>query len=205
MLDQVTLIDAPKVANYEKYTKRLTQLILMNMTEFAETARVYLIKTPDGKYKSITVPFPSLDMEALSCYTISISSELPKNKARIAQMANTLMEKQMQYNQTGERVHFITPEEWIMLQDLPIKEFMLKRMGIERSNDYTERVSEILMTFAELTKQGVNPRDALSMTAEQMRYKDSSGMVPEEQPQFPQAVQENNYPAPQQPVNFPME
>jgi hypothetical protein len=182
MLDQVTMVDAPKVANYEKYTKRLTQLILMNMIEFGGK-RSYFVKVPNSnKYESVEIDFPKLNKDTLFCYAINISSELPKNKARIAQMATTLMEKQMQYAQSGQKVNFITPEEWLMFQDLPNKEFMFERMGIERSADYTERVSEILMTFAELTKQGMPPQEAIAVTAAQMQANDSAGMIPVEVP-----------------------
>jgi hypothetical protein len=179
MLDQVTLIDTPKIQNYEAYTKRLTQLVLKNLVEFAQK-RKYFVKNPkDGSFMTIEVDFPQLnkrDVDTLFTYAISISTELPKNKARLAQMANTLMEKQMQYAQNGGKVDFITPEEWLMLQDLPIREYMQQRMGIQRSADYMEKVTEVLTTFAEQVKQGVPPADAMANTAAMLQAKETPGM-----------------------------
>ena len=48
--------------------------------------------------------------KAVFKYQIHISADLPKNRQRIAEMANQLMEKQMQYKQAGEEVDLITPE-----------------------------------------------------------------------------------------------
>ena len=53
-------------------------------------------------------------------------------------MANMLMEKQMQYQESGSSVQLITEEEWLMMQDLPMKEYMLERMGIQRQRDSIE-------------------------------------------------------------------
>ena len=167
MLDQVTLIDTPKVHNYEKYTKRLTQLVLANMLEYS-VKREYFVKNPStNKYVTVSVDFPKVDVNTLFNYEFNISTELPKNKARIAQAANTLMEKQMQYASAGgeSQVELITPEEWLMMQDLPNKEFMLERMGIQRNADYTQKVMEVLTTYYETVQAGVDPSQAVLETA----------------------------------------
>lgn len=186
MLDQVTLIDAPKVANYNMYTMRLTKLVLTNLVEFS-AKRKYLVKDPvDGKNKTIEVPFPDVDVETVFDYEIDISSELPKNKQRIAQMATTLMEKQMQYGQAGQGVDFITPEEWLMLQDLPLKEYMMERMGIQRTQDYIEKVSQVVFQYAELTNNGMDPEAALLATANTLEQQERP--TPQEAPIDPAQV-----------------
>jgi len=165
MLDQVTLIDAPKVENYNYYTQRLTRLVLTNLIEFSHK-RKYFVKNPaNGIHKDIEVNFPDVDVDTVFDYEIDISPELPKNKQRIAQAATTLMEKQMQYGQAGQGVDFITPEEWLMFQDLPFKEFMTERMGIQRTQDYIEQVSQTVFQYAELTNKGMDPEQALLTTA----------------------------------------
>ena len=181
MLDQVTLIDAPKIHNYEEYTKQLTRLLLENLIEFGGKRKYYVKSQGKLGYEVIEVNFTALD-PAVFDYTMSISSELPKNKARLAQMATTIMEKQMQYAQMGQQVELITPEEWLMWQDIPNKEYMLERMNIQRSADYTSKVSEILFTYGTLVKQGVDPKEAIHMTAEQMQLNETPGMVPEMAP-----------------------
>ena len=40
MLERVTVIDTPKINNYEDYTKRLTELVLSNMIEFGGTREI---------------------------------------------------------------------------------------------------------------------------------------------------------------------
>ncbi|NLM77017.1 MAG: hypothetical protein GX173_02900, partial [Ruminococcaceae bacterium] len=114
-------------------------------------------------------------------YTLHISSELPKNKARVAQMANILLEKQMQYKQSGMDVDIITPEEWLMLQDLPIREYMQDRMSIQRDADYMEKVSKVLFAFSGMIKNGVDPRDALAMTAQELKASEQPGAMPPEE------------------------
>ena len=168
-INRVTVIDTPKIENFEDYTKQLTELVLSNLVEFGGT-RKYFVKEPNeaNTYKSIEVKFPSLKLDTLFNYQINISSELPRNKARIAEMANQLMEKQLQYQQQGESVDLITVEEWLMMQDLPMKEYMLERMGIQRMNNEVENVSQTLFEFAELTKQGMAPQDAMMAVAKSL-------------------------------------
>lgn len=181
MLDQATLVDTPKIQNYEEYTRRLTQLTLDNMREFSGKRR-YFVSDPNGtEVQSIEVDFPHLDKQTMFHYNLSISSELPRNKARIAQTANILMEKQMQYAQTGQQVDLITPEEWLQMQDLPNKEIMQKRMGIQKSANYIEKVSQILFTFAGLARNGMDPADAITATAQEMqRMENPQAPEPEE-------------------------
>jgi hypothetical protein len=169
MLNQVTLIDAPKVSNYEKYAKRLTQLIVGFLCKYG-LKREYLVNEPNsGNVRTITIDFDKIDVKVINCYEINISTELPKNKDRIAQKANMLMEKQMQYAQNGGPVDLITPEEWLSLQDLPFKELMYQRMGIQRNKDFTEKVSQILFGFSELTKSGMPPEQAIAAMADMMK------------------------------------
>ena len=181
-VEQVSAIDAPKINNYEEYTKTLTELTMHNLSKHG-TSRKYFIKHPEtGKYHTIEVDFEKLDADTLNNYELHISSQLPKNKARMAQTANALMEKQMQYAQAGQQVELITPEEWLMLQDLPIREYMTERMGKQRSQDYLEKVAKILTTFTGLAKSGVSPDEALEMTAQSMQSMEMPGMEPPEMP-----------------------
>jgi hypothetical protein len=183
LLDQATMIDGPKIANYEDYTKRLCQLLLANFIAHGGT-RKYFIQSPSTlEVKDIEVAFDKLNKETLYRYELNISSELPKSKARVAQWATSIMTAQMQYGQQGQSVPMMTQEEWLMLQDTPVKEFMQKRMGIQRSKDYTEQVAKTLFTFASFAKAGVPPEEAIAMTAEQMQAGATPGM--EQQTEFP--------------------
>ena len=199
-LNRVTVIDTPKIENFEDYAKQLTELVLANLIEFGGK-RKYLIKDQEkvNTYKTVEVDFPKLDSETVFNYQINVSSELPRNKARIAEMANQLMEKQLQYQQQGDSVDLITVEEWLMCQDLPMKEYMLERMGIQRMNNEVENVSQTLFQFAELTKNGMSPQDALLATAKSLRDKKAGKMTeePEINPLMQEGLVPENIPTPQ--------
>jgi hypothetical protein len=204
MLDQVTLIDAAKVQNYEDYTKRLTKLILCNLMEMAPK-RTYFIKNPKtNKYAELVVDFAEMRKESKKMifgYALSISSELPKNKARLAQVANMLMEKQMQYGQAGAgQVEFITPEEWLMFQDIPFQELIQERMGIQRTAEYQEKVAEIVFAFGNMVGKGVAPEQAMQAIAADMAARENpAAMVG--QPELPM---ENSSANPLTNQNMPM-
>lgn len=194
MLNRVTIIDTPKITMYERYTKQLTKLILSNLIEFAPK-RKYFIKKPNStEYASYEIDFPKIDSKTLFDYVINISSELPKNKQRIAAMANMLLEKQMQYQQEGSNVQLISEEEWLMFQDIPNKEYMLKRMGIQRHEDALEEVAQTLFGYNELIQNGASPDDAMLAMAEALRQKRSGGL---QQPEIPGVIPEQSMMPPQ--------
>ena len=188
MLDQVTLIDAPKVAQYEQFTKRLTQLVIQNLIIFAPKRKYFVKSKESPKVSIVDINFPEIDDDTVFQYTLNVSSELPKNKARLAQTANVLMEKQMQYQAGGapNGVDYITPEEWLMMQDLPNKEMLQTRMGLQRNADYVEKVSQILFQYAGLVKSGMDPRDAIAVTAQQMQSQEIPGTPPPEEMIMPE-------------------
>lgn len=169
MLNRVTLIDTPKILLYEDYALQLARLILGNFIEFSNTRRYFVKDTQKrNAYKTVEVEFPKISPKTLFNYEISISSELPRNKARIAEAANQLMEKQMQYNKANggqNGVQLITEEEWLELQDLPFKERMMDRMGMQRELDMTEQVTQTIFQYAELVNQGMDPQSAVEATA----------------------------------------
>ena len=171
MLNRVTLIDTPKIMNYERYTKRLTELTVRLMAEFSPD-RTYVVKddqrsTPTKVvYKTITIEADEMDPDAVFEYVIQISSELPKNKQRVQAWANNMMEKQMQYQSQGVQIDVITPEEWIRCQDVPYKEQILKRMGIQANlNAYIE-AQNVIGEYAAMLERGDLPEDALAQAAD---------------------------------------
>lgn len=179
MLNRVTLIDTPKIKAYERYTRQLTKLILSYLLEHCPK-RKYLYKAPNStEWTTLEVDFPEIPSDTLYQYTINISSELPKNKSRVAAMANMLMEKQMQYREQGSGgVELITEEEWLQMQDLPNKERMLERMGFQRDTDALKEASQTIFSYAKLVEQGMDPNQALLATAEMMK-RSRMGMSPQ--------------------------
>ena len=171
MLNRVTIIDTPKIMNYEKYTRDLSELTISLMLEYAPK-RKYVIRddkksTPEkAVYKVVEIDFPTIPSDAVFEYVIQISSELPKNKQRVQAWANTMMEKQMQYQKEGIGIDVITPEEWIRCQDVPYKEQMLKRMGLQSQlNSYIE-AQNVISEYAAMLEAGVLPDEAMAMAAD---------------------------------------
>ena len=168
MLDQVTMIDAPKVANYESYCRRLTNLVIANYLHFGMKRSYFTQDARTMKWKTVVVDFPKIDADTVFGYEIMISSELPKNKTRVESVANHLMEMQMQYTSAGLECDLITPEEWLMMQDIPYREYMQERMGIQRTRNWTEMVAQVVTQYTGMIANGVNPEDAIAATADTM-------------------------------------
>lgn len=178
MLDQVTMIDAPKVECYQHYAKRLSELIISNYIQFSMKRNYFVRDTKrPNKWKSVEVKFDKIDNETVFNYELSISSELPKNKSRVEAMANHLMEMQMQYQGNGIEVDLITPEEWLMMQDIPMREYMMERMGIQRMSNWTEVVAQAVTQYAGMVEQGVPAEDAIQATAQTLQQQNQPGGV----------------------------
>lgn len=165
MLNRVTMIDTPKILNYEKYTKDLTCLILKYMLQYSPKRKYFIKKPNTTEYETVEIDFPKIDKDTLFNYDIEISSELPKNKQRIAAWADVIMEKQMQYRENGGQVELLTEEEWLMMQDIPFKEMLLERMGFERDTNALKETSQVILQYANLVEQGMSPDEALMQTA----------------------------------------
>lgn len=192
MLQRVTLVDGPKVICYEKYAKELSKLTLELMLEYAPK-RTYYIKDELGaggkqKWKALEIDFPDIkakhqEKKISNTYAIQISSELPKNKQRVSAWANMMMEKQMQYAQEGNNVDLITNEEWIRMQDVPYKEQMLQRMGIQKEIDSLEMAGQVITEYAGMLKAGYNPNDAMVMAAQGLDARKQGAATPFEEVQ----------------------
>ena len=171
MLNRVTLIDTPKILMYENYVRDLTELVLLNMLQWAPK-RKFFRKKPDGTgWLTKEVDFPNIDKKTLFNYRVAISSELPKNKQRIAAVATELLQAQSQYRDQGSEVNWITEEEWLMFQDLPNKEYMLERMGVQRQENALEDVAQVIWQYGQLSQQGLAPEEAMRATAESLMQK----------------------------------
>lgn len=186
MLNRVTLIDTPKVLNYENYARQLTELTVRTMAEYSPK-RTYVIidderSTPERTvYKTIHIEQDEMDPDAVFEYAIQISSELPKNKQRVQAWANNMMEKQMQYQQAGIQIDVITPQEWIRCQDVPYKEQMLKRMGVQAGLNAWIEAQNVVAEYAAMLERGDLPEEAMSMAADGLNAMRNGEMTPFQQ------------------------
>lgn len=189
MLERVTVVDTPKIKNYERYTKRLTQLVLANFVTFSMKRTYFKKDIMKNTYDSFEVDYKAISNDTLFHYALNISSELPKNKQRVASMANTLMEKQMQYAQNQQGPDLITVEEWLQFQDIPFKEMMHKRMGIQRVADATSKFTKGLFDYAALISNGTNPDAAVEMVGENIAANETGQDGPYEIPPMETVLQ----------------
>jgi hypothetical protein len=77
-----------------------------------------------------------------------------------------LLEKQAQYKPDPE---IITVEEWLLMQDIPFRDMIFKRMGIQRNTSITEQVAKTLEMFATLVDNGMDPDAAVEQVANQLQ------------------------------------
>ena len=106
-------------------------------------------------------------------------------------VANMLLEKQAQYQPNPE---IITVEEWLLMQDIPFKDLIFKRMGIQRNTHFTEQVAQVLTQFSDLTEAGVNPDQAVSMVADTLQQQQIPDMLGNVAAGSPQAAQQGSNP-----------
>ena len=169
-----TMRDNMKIALYEQYTRRLTELVVNNLVQFGDK-RTYTVKDPvTQQVKTVEFDFPAIDDDIRFRYDIDIQAYLPRNKARLASAANMLLEKQAQYKPDPE---IITVEEWLLMQDIPFRDLIFKRMGIQRNTRITEQVAKTLEMFADLVEGGMLPEDAVDQVAAQLQADQQQTML----------------------------
>lgn len=171
MLDQTTMRDNQKILLYEKYGKDLTELVLLNMIEFGDK-RKYTVRDPfnPDQINEVEIDFPEIDEDVRFRYALNMQPYLPRARQRLAATATMLMEKQAQYRPDPE---FITPEEWLLCQDLPMKDMIFKRMNIQRNTSISEQVAQSIEMFAGLVEGGVDADAALGMVADALQEQQS--------------------------------
>lgn len=179
MLSRVTLTDSVKIKNYETYTVQLSQLILANLIEFGGE-RDYVTTDPaTQEVKTFQVNFKDLQDSGFLSYAVNISSELPKNKQRLAAWANMVLEKQAQYAGNAQGgPEWITPEEWLEFQDPPNKERMLARMKVQRLQDTQNKIANIVYSYGTMVSAGLDPAEAIQRTAANEDAMGLGGEVP---------------------------
>ena len=158
--------DNQKILQFEMYTKRLTELVVNHLITFGDK-RTYTVSDPiTQQIKTVELDFPKVDDDIRFRYALDIEMYLPRNRARLSSVANMLLEKQAQYKPDPE---IITVEEWLLMQDIPFKDMIFKRMGIQRNTRITEQVAQTLEMFATLVDGGVDPDVAVEQVANQLQ------------------------------------
>ena len=173
MQARMSMTDNTRIQGIERYARALTKM----MIDFYSIHGGQRTFSTDPDYgdkveEAMTIDFNKYKEDngvkprAFSL-TINASPLLPKNRARLAEAANIIMQVQMQYQQGGQQVKLITPEEWLFFQDFPQKHMMLDRMKIERLQNDHEQITSELSGFASMTENGMRPEEAVGQLADE--------------------------------------
>lgn len=166
LMEATSQRDNQKILQFEMYTKRLTELVVNHLITHGDKREFTVSDPVTQKTRVITLDFPKVDDDIRFRYELDINMYLPRNKARLSSIANMLLEKQAQYKPDPE---IITVEEWLLMQDIPFKDMLFKRMGIQRNIRITEQVAETLEMFAGLVDGGMDPDAAMEQVANQLQ------------------------------------
>lgn len=167
MLAQSTMRDVTKINLYETYSKDLSRLVIKHLIVHGDKRKYSYKEVGVTQFQAVELDFPNIDDSIQFRYAIHVSNQLPKNRMRMAQAADAIIEKSMQYQDpTGQRPDLMSPEEWLSFQEFPQKDLILSRMEQDRMMDKEEEVVAILSTFTGLLSSGMSPEEALAATVE---------------------------------------
>ena len=175
MLAQATMRDTTRISLYEEYTQELTRLIISHMIYYGDKREYGYTNPTNRQMEFMTLDFPKIPDDILFNYSINISSELPKTKARIQAQADAMLEKSMQYQANPE---ILTIEEWLSFQDFPGIERIVERLELDRQANMTEQVTQVLAMFSGLVEQGMDPNEAVNVVTQQMQSQQTTGGPP---------------------------
>ncbi len=167
---RATMTDNTRIQMIEKYARDLTRTILDFYVYYGgERSFVTNATYEENERKALEVDFTEYkgkyhDNITKFAYHIDASPLLPKNRQRLAESANMIMQVQMQYQ--GE-IELLSPEEWLFFQDFPQKDMILDRMKLDRlRNDY-EDISAEIASFGAMTEEGMRPEEAVKQLADE--------------------------------------
>ena len=176
---RVSMTDNTRVNLIEKYAKDITRMLMDFYIHFGgvrhfatnpsyESAEKEALQLDFTKYKDT-----EQDKHQFS-YSIEASPLLPKNRARLAESANLIMQVQMQYQ---GQIELLTPEEWLYFQDFPQKDMILDRMKLDRLRDDYEEIASEITSFGAMTEEGMSPEGAVGQLAEERKAKREPGVM----------------------------
>ena len=162
---RVSMSDNTRVALLEDYVKQMTKLVIQYYKEYGDKRWFRYNLSPDSSEVDFEeIDFEEIDSETDFDYTVHVSPQLPKNKARMAEWANIIMEKQMQYQPD---VQLMSPTEWLSYQDAPQKHLIYNRIRAEEQANTMDDIIGTIGGFAAMHQQGLTPEDAVQILAEE--------------------------------------
>lgn len=166
---RLTMSDNTRIINLQNFVISVAELILEFYTSNA-TSINFPKRKENGKFDDvISIDFEKLRGENIEFdFNLNVSASTPINIHKLAEKADILMEKQMQYN---TQPAIITMEEWLQYQDIPQKYHILRRIQDERTRDDVEDIQSEIINYAGMVDQGMQPQSAINQLAQERQLK----------------------------------
>lgn len=170
MLNQrLTMRDNTRVALLQQYIYDITEYIMMMYLENGNKRKVPIYDKYNEVKDMVELNFEQMKKDNLKFdFTCDITPNLPNNIQRRSEIANMLMEKQMQYKFQPQ---LISAEEWLATQDFPQKYKMLQRIRAERMRDDKQELEADLVNYAGMVEQGMRPESAINQLVSEKQFK----------------------------------
>lgn len=166
---RLTMSDNTRVLNLQEFIISVAELLLEFYTSNAKEVN-FPKRKKDGSFDEIiSINFENIrssDMEF--DFNLNVSASTPINIHKLAEKADILMEKQMQYN---PQPAYITMEEWLQYQDIPQKYHILRRIQDERNRDDVEDIQSEIINYAGMVNEGMQPQSAINQLAQERQLK----------------------------------
>lgn len=166
---RLTMSDNTRIINLQDFVISVAELILEFYTSNATSVN-FPKRKENGKFDDIiSIDFEKLRGEDIEFdFNLNVSASTPINIHKLAEKADILMEKQMQYN---TQPAIITMEEWLQYQDIPQKYHILRRIQDERMRDDVEDIQSEIINYAGMVDQGMQPQSAINQLAQERQLK----------------------------------
>lgn len=161
----MTMTDSLRIINLEHFVENLTRLIIDFYIQFGHKYKVNTLDegTNEAQKEDNTLDFTDIEDNDFS-YSLNATPHLPRNRTRLADAADQLMELQGQYQFDPP---IITPEEWLSYKDFPQKDLQLQRMRSNQRRNDQQEIETILKNFVGLLDEGLTPDEAIQIMVEE--------------------------------------
>lgn len=167
---RVGMSDNSRILNLQDFILEVSELIMEYYISNGDKAVPYPRRSQDGNVDDIiSIDFESMrNKDVHFDFTVSVSASTPMSIHKLAEKADILMEKQMQYN---PQPPVMTMEEWLKYQDFPQKYHIIRRIKEERMRDDVQDVQSDIINYAGMVDQGMSPQSAINQLAQERQLK----------------------------------
>lgn len=167
---RLTMSDNTRIKNLQQFLISVAELIMEFFLKNGGKSINFPKYKEDGTLDDIiSINFEELRSKDLEFdFTVNVSASTPINLHKLAEKADILLEKQMQYN---PQPAVMTMEEWLRYQDFPQKYHILRRIKEERMRNDVEDIQSDIINYAGMVNEGMSPQGAVQQLAQERQLK----------------------------------